>query len=313
MTNIIEQLRTASKANETLKNIDKWIRETPEPIFNKRGIYVEWCLERKYKPFPCPVPQIEEFLAHLYQQGHVASTVKQACGSIDSWHKQNEEFPPGSSDKVKELLHGIVRTIAAEGRGLQKSKAAVTIDDIRKVVFKDTVGDLQNKALALVMFAGALRKSEAQRMRLQHITFNEKGFVLMIPFSKANQTGDFESVSVMYASDPECCPVKALQKWLEVSKTKEGAIWRRVDKYGRIGSNPLSPHSVYLKSKNVAIRAGFEPDDVGSHSYRSGCATYLLDKGIRADIVQKHMRHKKFDSTQVYNKNKTAKNLEGVY
>lgn len=65
--------------------------------------------------------------------------------------------------------------------------------------------------------------------------------------------------------------------------------------------------------KNYDKWTRLEPDEIGSHSLRSGCATYLLDKGIRADIVQKHMRHKKFDSTQVYNKNKTAKNLEGIY
>ncbi len=313
MNELIEQLRTASKADDTLKSIDKWIRLEPDPTFGRKGIYVEWCIEKGFEPFPCPVPQLEKFLAHLYQQGHSISTVKQAVGSIDNWHKKNEEFCPGTSEKAKTLLHGIIRTISSQGRGQQKSKDAITIDDLKKIEFKDTVGDLRNKAIALVMFAGGLRKGEAQRMLVEHITYTGGGFNLMIPFSKANQTGDFEKVSIMKGSDPEWCPVKVLVQWMERAEITEGPVWRRVDRYGAVGSKPLSPHAIYLAIKNVGIRAGFASDDIGSHSMRSGCATYLLDKGIPAHVVQKHLRHKKFDSTQIYNKNKTAKKLEGVY
>lgn len=75
----------------------------------------------------------------------------------------------------------------------------------------------------------------------------------------------------------------------------------------------LRPYSIYTIIKETAKRAGLDPKLVGAHSLRSGCCTYLLEKGFPAHIVQKHMRHKSFDTTQGYNQNQTAKNLIGAY
>ncbi|MBU2512196.1 tyrosine-type recombinase/integrase [bacterium] len=49
--------------------------------------------------------------------------------------------------------------------------------------------------------------------------------------------------------------------------------------------------------KKYAAQAGLDSEKVAGHSLRAGCATYMLDKGVPAHIVQKHMRHKSFDTT----------------
>jgi integrase len=54
--------------------------------------------------------------------------------------------------------------------------------------------------------------------------------------------------------------------------------------------------------KGYAYQLGLDPQSFGGHSLRAGCATYLLDQEIQPAAVQKQMRHKRFDTTQRYNR-----------
>jgi site-specific recombinase XerD len=71
--------------------------------------------------------------------------------------------------------------------------------------------------------------------------------------------------------------------------------------------------SIPMIVKQYAPMAGLNPAKFAGHSLRAGCATYMLDKGVPENVVQKHMRHKSFDTTQKYNRNQTVSKLEGVY
>ena len=55
------------------------------------------------------------------------------------------------------------------------------------------------------------------------------------------------------------------------------------------------------------------PEDLGGHSLRAGCATYLLEKEVPPAAVQKQMRHKSFNTTQQYTRGETARALVGAY
>ena len=65
--------------------------------------------------------------------------------------------------------------------------------------------------------------------------------------------------------------------------------------------------------KGYAYQLGLDPQSFGGHSLRAGCATYLLDQEIQPAAVQKQLRHKRFDTTQRYNRGETARALVGAY
>ena len=65
--------------------------------------------------------------------------------------------------------------------------------------------------------------------------------------------------------------------------------------------------------KSYVNQLGLEPTFFGGHSLRAGLATYLLDHEVQAAAVQKQMRHKRFDTTQKYNRGETARAMVGSY
>ena len=57
--------------------------------------------------------------------------------------------------------------------------------------------------------------------------------------------------------------------------------------------------------KKYGAQVGLNPEEIGAHSLRAGCATYLLENEVPPAAVQKQMRHKSFDTTQQYNRGET--------
>jgi len=65
----------------------------------------------------------------------------------------------------------------------------------------DTLLDHRDRALLLLGFGAALRRSEFVALRLEHLRIEEEGFVLTLPRSKTNQEGRLETIAVAYGSD----------------------------------------------------------------------------------------------------------------
>ena len=63
---------------------------------------------------------------------------------------------------------------------------------------------------------------------------------------------------------------QALRDWIAVAAVKQGAIFRAVNKHGKISSNPLSPIDINRIVKNCCKAAGLNEKQFGAHSLRSG-------------------------------------------
>jgi len=125
-----------------------------------------------------------------------------------------------------------------------RPKSALLVDELRAALA--TCGErrieLRDRALVLVGFAGALRRSDLVGLVVRDVVFEGEGLVLSLRRSKTNQEGELEEVAVLYGSDPQTCPVRALQAWLAASGVMDGPLFRAVDRAGRIGSGRLTAH-----------------------------------------------------------------------
>lgn len=308
----IKELRAASKSQNTKQAMLTYWREAPTKNVGK-GIYIGFCEEHRLNPLPCPTNQLERFLAYLFENGKKISTIKQAKWAVDARHKLAGHPPPGENIQIKTLIAGMARTRVTQGKSFKVSKrAALTIDDIKRIQFGDLVKGIRDKALLLVGFAGGFRRSELATIQVEDLEQTTKGINVHLAKSKSNQEGEGEIISLVYGRDPDNCPINSLNDWLKESGIEEGFIFRSVKKGGKVGDS-ITGTAIYLIVRDYAKIAGFNPKLFGGHSLRSGCATFLLDKGVPAYTVQKHMRHKSFNTTQSYNRNVTANDLEGVY
>ena len=268
---------------------------------------------------PAGADQVCDYLTHLAESGIKSSGLDSAKWAIDQVHKRKGAEVPSANDKVRAHLKGLKRILVEErpDQVRVEQKQPITINDIRKLKFSDDLVGLRDRVLMLVGFASGLRRSELTAIQKEDIEKTEFGFRISVWKSKSNQEGIKENVDVLRATkgiNHKWCPAKALENLLGV--VEGDYVFQSIlgkGKNARFSGKSLSGISVGLIVKSYASQLGFDPKTFGAHSLRAGCATYLLDQEIQPAAVQKQMRHKRFDTTQRYNRGETARALVGAY
>jgi len=113
----------------------------------------------------------------------------------------------------------------------------------------------RGKALLLIGFPGAFRRSESVAIKREHVTESSNGIEILLMRPKADQNGAGRTVFVPHANGSRC-PVLALQEWLTISGTGTGHMFRGVDRHDRIADEPLTAQSVTLIIKNAIGKVG---------------------------------------------------------
>lgn len=185
-----------------------------------------------------------------------------------AWHHRIE----GADDPCRHpVVLSAMRAIRAEKGASQSRKAAADLDVIRAMVAtldaERLIGQ-RDRALLLLGFAGALRRSELVALTV----------------------ADVEHLGLPYGSDPATCPVRALRAWLAASGISEGPIFRPVDRHGHLGATALSGWAVGEVVKRCAKAAGLDPGRFGGHSLRAGLITSAAEAGVHPAEVAAHAR-----------------------
>jgi len=177
----------------------------------------------------------------------------------------------------------------------QTGKRPVLTEDIRRMVLLLEAGrtqEVRDRALILLGFAGAFRRSELVGLDIEDLEFNREGLVAAIRRSKTDPEGQGRKVGIPRGGYPETCPVRAVQAWLEVLGADEGPLFRGITRHGRIDGRRLTPQSVPLVVKRLAARAGLEAADLAGHSLRAGLATSAAMAGASERAIMNQTGHR---------------------
>ena len=184
-----------------------------------------------------------------------------------------------------------------------KQKEPVKTDIILKFIRSfdiSTNRGLRDRAMLLVCFAGALKHSELVSLHVEDITFNDQGADLCIrkPF---NSQFEEQTVSIARASQPEVCPINALEEWMNTACLAKGPVFMRINrggtiKYGRC----IYPRKVSIIIKDCCEKFGLDPTKYASHSLRSGFLMAATDNGSQFIPIVNHARYKMTRSAKRY-------------
>ena len=105
-------------------------------------------------------------------------------------------------------------------------------------VADDGLIGLRDRALILLGFAGAFRRSEVVGLDVADLDFGKDGLTVNLRRSKTDQTGEGRKIGIPYGSNPDTCPVRVLQSWLEAAGLAEGPVFRSMNRHGRIVGQP---------------------------------------------------------------------------
>jgi integrase len=151
---------------------------------------------------------------------------------------------------------------------------------------------IRDRALLLVGFAGAFRRSELVGLNREDVEFVSEGLVTTLRRSKTDQEGHGRKVAVPFGSNLETCPVRALQAWLDISKIASGAIFHPINRHGRIQPGRLSGEAVAIVVKRYAAACGKDASHFAGHSLRAGLATQAAIAGVSERSIMNQTGHR---------------------
>jgi integrase len=162
----------------------------------------------------------------------------------------------------------------------------------------DSVTGLRDRALVLLGFAGAFRRSELAALEIADLEAVPEGLRVTVRRSKGDPEGRGQVIPIVRGT--QGCPVAAVGTWLCSAEIQKGPLFRRIRKGARVTSAGLTAHSVAQIVKAAAGRAGFDPTGIGGHSLRAGFVTSAAVAGRSLFRIMDVTRHRRVDTLRGY-------------
>jgi len=259
--------------------------------------FERFCASHALNALPADVRSVAVFLSHLAKEGKAVSTIVSHLAAVKYFHARQRLAFNTDDPVLSEILAGIRRTVGTA----QKGSDALLPEDLVLLVdaCANSTAGLRDRALTLVGFAGAFRRSEIAALTVDDVKWVEQGMVLTVRRSKTDQTGAGAEVPIPYGSSLKTCPVYALRAWIQAANITSGPLFRRVDKHGNIGTAAISEDGIRLVVTTLAAKAGLD-GKITPHSLRAGFCTAASLAGAQIERIAKQARHASINTTQRY-------------
>ncbi|WP_210334868.1 site-specific integrase [Mesorhizobium mediterraneum] len=236
---------------------------------------------------PCSSERIAEYLA-ARASTHRPATIARYLASLSKAHRAIGVEDPCKAEIVKATFRGIRRVIGTA----QREAKPLLREDLFQILERmgNRPKDLRDKALLLIGFAGAFRRSELIGLDLSDVEHVRQGIIITLRRSKTDQTGAGRKIGVPFGRT-RWCPVRGLSDWVAHAATSEGPIFRLMNRHGHISDQRLSGEAVSIIIKERAEAAGFDPVDYSGHSLRAGLATSAAMAGASSWKIRAQTGH----------------------
>jgi integrase len=274
---LVASFSAAAQSNATTRSYDADLRH-----FKQHGGAV-----------PATPVMLAEYLASFAGTLSVA-TLQHRLIAIHRAHTDIGLPSPARDHLVKRTMRGIRRTLGTK----QRRVTALVKDDLLEMMVhieqQLPLKAARDKALLLIGFAGAFRRSELVALRYEDIAQYDNGLELLIRRSKTDQEGVGRTAFIPNARGNRC-PVKALLTWLELAGIADGPLFRPINRHDQIvGSKGLTAQSVALVVKaSVRMMSGDEAAKmVAGHSLRAGYCTQAAIVGLQPYQIREQTGHR---------------------
>lgn len=214
--------------------------------------------------------------------GLALPTLRRRLAAISSRHATAGLETPTDHPLVRKMLRRYARS---RGTAVQK-KDPLLVERLPSLVLAmgDDLPAQRDRALLLLGYAGAFRRSELVALDVDDLRFSAKGLFLWIAAAKNDPRKKGRELYVPRLPTSNgmpgagLCAVGALERWLETIGAR-GPIFRTFDLRGRLTANRLDPGDVARILRRRCVAAGVDGDFAG-HSLRRGFITNAAKKKI---------------------------------
>lgn len=257
--------------------------------------FLAFCREHDLQPLPASAETLAMYLAALASAGRKVATIRRRVVAIGAAHRLSSLPSPADGPLARSTMDGIERRLGTA----PEKKAALTVDLVAKLCRKipDDLAGLRDRALILVGFAAALRRSELVALDRADIRRHPKGLVVLVRRSKTDQKGEGLSKAIPHGRRLHVAA--ALDAWCDAAKIVEGAVFRGVHGPLVLADRLSGRQAARIVQARVAA-IGLDPGTFGAHSLRSGFITSAADNGATLQSIAGHAGHAKLDTTMGY-------------
>jgi len=314
MTNSVTPLKIVDTefAHEAITAATRRLADQSRASSTKRAYasdwanFEAWCARDGRVALPAHPVAVAEYLRTQHEAGLAVSTIARRLCAIRLRHIAAEIHSPHAEHLVLEVMKGIRRgrkrkVVQATPVVAEQIKQMVDLIDLK------THQGRRDRALLLLGFAAALRRSELVALDIADLEFVDQGLLLTIKSSKTDQEQVGAVVPVLAETDSPYCPVESVRIWLINSALREGPAFRRLYRGDTISHDRLSDKAVVLLIKSLAGRIGMDAKLVSGHSLRRGFLTsgrgFLTSAATEKKDLRRmadQARHLKLDTTRVY-------------
>lgn len=271
--------------------------------------FKDWCeamsarTGRHLEPLPAEWRTLWLYLTDLVADGNAAgyqpSTLDRRLAAIKWVHEVKGAPSPTGHASVRELMAGIRRTYQRRPERVEPLTTAM-LAKVLDALDAGSVAGIRDRALLLVGYTAALRRSELASLTREQLRRVPQGYVIELIGTKDDRDRAGRDVAVPQYPNSGLCPVAAVDAWLAAAGISAGPVFRRVRRGGVVGDRALSPASVALIVKRAAAAAGIPPDRLAGHSLRAGHATVASLNGATDRTIMAQTGHKDPQTLNAY-------------
>lgn len=292
----------ADLASRVAPNVERYLLRGLEGSDNTRlaysadlRTYEAFCALHQLAPWPAALETLASYVAHLADVGRKLATINRHLAAIEKNH-QLLGLPSAINAPALDVLRkGVAREIGKK----QKQAPAFSVPHLKRAIDRLDLSrpdGLRARALLLLGFTGAFRRSELVDINLEHLEIvhdvADEVLVITLPKSKANQAGEAEQKVIFYAENPAYCPIEAYKAWIALLGSRtEGPLFVSL-KRSRPGT-PGKPTEKRLADRRVNLLV---KEHLGAkysaHSLRVAFITTAKLAGQSNDFIKNQTKQK---------------------
>ncbi|MGI4742055.1 MAG: tyrosine-type recombinase/integrase [Janthinobacterium lividum] len=252
--------------------------------------FEDYCQHHQLGYLPAEVGTVAGYVSQLAERGKKYATIRRHVAAIAKLHQLAGQPSPTSHEALGVVLDGVARVHGKR----QKQAPAFTVAELKQAIRAldlSTPTGLRDRALLLLGFAGAFRRSELVALNVEDIELTRLALVIHLRRSKTNQYGEEEDKAVFYAPSADYCPVRAVQDWLAVLDRPAGPLFTRMSRgtsrrAAQPGTARLSDQSVNdLVQRHLGAA-------YTAHSLRASFVTVAVEAGQSNKAIKNQTKQK---------------------
>jgi integrase len=262
-------------------------------------MFSTWCQEHGFAPLPASCEATMLYATDLTKnQKRSLGTLKRRLAAVSQMHQQMNCESPTSGWEMKKFMAGLRRELGVA----PKRKKPVLVPDLQKMLagIPDTLLGRRDRAVLLLGFAGAFRRSELVAIDVEDWAAAPEGITVNVKRSKNDQEGKGRVIGIPRGQDQATCPVLAVENWRAAARIEKGPLFRVMNRHGRVLDKRLSGEAVGIIVKRYVWWLGYDVEDFAGHSLRSGLATSAAAAGKSERAIMSQTGHRSLNTVRRY-------------